>query len=125
MPDPHLATWVRYLVRPSHESQEAALWGVTRRRAQLLADQRVEPGTPVLLDLPGPQPGCSRTRLARVASAHPSGAGDYFLYCQFATRLSHRSLLLIRGELGSWGAPPPPSPGAETAPPRSAGNEQG
>jgi hypothetical protein len=33
-------------------------------------------------------------------SARASGAGDYFLQCRFATPLSHRSLILLRQELG-------------------------
>ena len=100
MLDSRPPAWVRYLVRPSYQSRDAALWDLSRRQVRLLADQPVEPGTPVLLELPGPQPGYRRAHLARVASAQPSGAGDYFLQCQFATPLSQRSLILIRRELG-------------------------
>jgi hypothetical protein len=52
-----VAAHVRYLVRPSYQSRSADLWGLSRQSAGVVADQPLEPGTPVLLELPGPQPG--------------------------------------------------------------------
>jgi hypothetical protein len=81
------------------------LWGALYRlspsSAGLLADRAPEPGTPVLLDLPGAWGG--RGRLARVESAVPWGEGRYMLGCRFAHPLSHNGLALIREVLDAAG----------------------
>jgi hypothetical protein len=103
MPTSHqpssVAARVRYLVRPSYRPLWAALHRLTPSSAGLLAERPPEPGTPVLLELPGP--GLPRGRLAHVESAEPAPAGGYLLRCRFARPLSHNGLAVIRRGLAS------------------------
>ena len=91
-------TWVRYLVRPSYQPREAALWGVSRSGARLLAADALEPGTTVLLELPG---RCCQ--LARVTSAESAGEEGHFVQCRFARPLDTQGLSLVLGELAHIG----------------------
>ena len=87
---------VRYLVRPFYRPLSAALHRLTPTSAGLVVDWLPAPGTPVLLELPGP--GLPRGRLARVESAECAASG-YLVRCRFATPLSHHGFATIRREL--------------------------
>jgi hypothetical protein len=84
---PHLhpphAAWVRYLVRPSFAARRAVLRGLSPGAAGLLAEEGLEPGTLLLLELPGSRPEDVHSRLARVWSAEPRESGGYLLRCRF------------------------------------------
>jgi hypothetical protein len=82
---PHAAVWVRYLVRPSFANCRGVLRGLSPGAAGLVADQRLEPGTVLLLELPAPEPGEIWSRRAHVCSAEPCGPGRYLLRCRFTT----------------------------------------
>jgi hypothetical protein len=94
---------VRYVVRPSYRPRGAALWGLSRRGALLSTDQALEAGTPVLLELPGPQPASRCARLARVTLAESAGAEGYVVQCRFAKPLEPEGLSLILRELAPGG----------------------
>jgi hypothetical protein len=94
---------VRYLVRPSFQSREAALWGVSRRVARLLTARALEPGTAVLLELSGPESACPCSQLARVTSAERAGEEGYVVQCRFARPLDTPGFSLILRELAQVG----------------------
>jgi hypothetical protein len=98
-PSPHpVAVPVRYLVRPSFQPREAALWDVSRRGARLLAADALEPGMTVLLELPGPESSSPSNQLARVTSAECAGEQGHFVQCRFARPLDTQGLsLILRG----------------------------
>jgi hypothetical protein len=80
---PPRAAWVRYLVRPSFAARRAVLRGLSPGCAGLLAEEGLEPGTLLLLELPGSRPEDVHSRLARVWSAEPRESGGYLLRCRF------------------------------------------
>jgi hypothetical protein len=84
---PHLpfprVVWVRYLVRPSFRARRAVLRGITPGCAVLLAEEELEPGTLLLLELPASSMEYMRSRLARVCSAESRECGGYLLRCRF------------------------------------------
>jgi hypothetical protein len=92
------STWVRYLVRPLYQPREAALWGVSRGGARLLTADALEPGTTVLLELPGPEPTSRRRQLAHVTSAESAGEG-HFVQCRFDKPLDAQGLSFVHREL--------------------------
>jgi hypothetical protein len=94
---------VRYLVRPSYQPREAALWGVSRRGARLLVADALEPGTTLLLELPGPASMAPCSQLARVTSGEGAGEQGYFVQCRFARPLDSQGLSLILQELAHVG----------------------
>jgi hypothetical protein len=94
--------WVRYLVRPSYQPRQAALWGVSRGGTLLLAADALEPGTTVLLELPGPEPTSRFCQLARVSSAESAGLG-HLVQCRFARPLDARGLSFVHRELALFG----------------------
>ena len=94
---------VRFLVRPSYQPREAALWGVSRRGARLLTADTLEPETPVLLELPGPEPTSRYCQLARVTSAESAGEERHLVQCRFARPLDTQGLSYIHRELALVG----------------------
>jgi hypothetical protein len=82
----HGAVWVRYLVRPSYANCRGSLSGLSLASADLVTEEWLEPGTVVLVELPGSDPGEVRSARARVCSAERWGPGRYLLRCQFTTR---------------------------------------
>ena len=86
---PHASVWVRYLVKPSYANCRGVLRIISPDSAALLADERLAPGAVVLLELPGPEPGDVRLRLALVWSAEPSRCGRYLLRCRFTAASDH------------------------------------
>src|SRR5437868_15475441 len=93
---PHAAAWVRYLVRPSYAARRGVLRGLSAGCAGLLAEEGLEPGTLVLLELPGSHMEYVRSRLARVSSAEPRGPGHYLLRCHFTGPPSDRGRAVTR-----------------------------
>jgi hypothetical protein len=99
---PHLhlarAARVRYLVRPSFAARWGVLRGLSPGCAGLLAEEGLEPGTLVLLELPGSHTEYVRSRLARVSSAEPWESGGYLLRCRFTGPRSDQDRPLTRAE---------------------------
>jgi hypothetical protein len=98
-PRPRITARVRYLVRPYYRPLCAGLHRLSPSSAGLVAEQQPEPGTPVLLELPGP--GLPRGRLALVESAEPAGDGRFLLVCRFTLPLSQNGLTIIRQQLAA------------------------
>ena len=86
----HASVWVRYLVRPSYANRRGVLRGLSPASVGLVTEERLEPGTVVLLELPGSDWWEVRTGRACVWSAEPWGAGRYLLRCRFSTPLDHQ-----------------------------------
>ena len=88
---------VRYVARSTFRGGWAVLQDISISGVGLLLGHRPEPGTVVLLQLPGPVPGVTHTRLARVVRTQPRGH-NWFAGCQFTPPLSEAELDSLRPE---------------------------
>ena len=88
---------VRYLVRPSFRGGWAGLQDIAAGGVALLLGHRPEPGTVVLLQLPGRRPGDTHTRLARVVRVEESGP-NWLAGCVFTPPLSEADLAALQAD---------------------------
>ena len=91
---------VRYLVRASFRGGWAVLQDISASGVGLLLGHRPEPGTVILLQLSGPTPGMTHTRLARVVRTEPRGP-NWLAGCQFTPPLSEADLAALRPSVGN------------------------
>jgi hypothetical protein len=91
---------VRYEVQPSFRGGWAGLLDIASGGVGLLLGHRPEPGTVVLLQLPGPGPGDTHTRLARVVRTEPRGL-NWIAGCEFTPPLSETDLAALQPEVGT------------------------
>ena len=96
----HPAPVVRFVVRPFFRAHRAALRDVSATGAGLVLWLPLQPGTVLLLQLPGPGEGETHTRLARVCSVVPQAGLNYRVGCRFVSPLT-------AAELAALTQPPP------------------
>jgi hypothetical protein len=86
---------VRFVVRPFFRAHRAALRDISATGAGLVLWLPLQPGTVLLLQLPGPGEGETHTRLARVCSVVPQAGLNYRVGCRFASPLSAAELAAL------------------------------
>jgi hypothetical protein len=86
---------VRYVVRSSFRGGWAVLQDISPGGVGLLLGHRPEAGTVILLQLSGPAPGDTHTRLARVLRTEPRGP-NWVAGCEFTPPLSEAELEALR-----------------------------
>jgi hypothetical protein len=87
----HALPAVRYLLAPSMRPGAALLYDLTAEGVALLAGTPLEPGTALLLQLPGP-PHARPTHSARVAHATAFGPNVWLVGCRLTAALSAEDL---------------------------------
>jgi hypothetical protein len=94
---------VRYLVRPSFRNGWALIEDVSAGGVGLLLGEAAAPGTVLLIQLPGSQPGEAPNRLGRVVHARALPDGYWVVGCQFNRPLADEELAAVLLELGRYG----------------------
>jgi hypothetical protein len=87
---------VRYLVRPSYQSDWALPTDLCAGGIGLVLGQSVKAGAVLLVRLEGFRPGEPVTRLARVVHAVRQEDGNWHAGCEFFTALTGRDLARLR-----------------------------
>jgi hypothetical protein len=88
----HPAPIVRFVVRPFYRVHRAALRDISTTGVGLTLWLQLQPGTVLLVQLPGPGAGETHARLARVCRVEPEPGLNYRVGCRFASPLSAKEL---------------------------------
>jgi PilZ domain-containing protein len=87
---------VRFVRRLSFRPAQAYLVDVSAGGVGLLVGRRVEPGTILLLQLPGPPEASFQPRLACVVNIRPYVGGGWILGCELDAPLDEEELATVR-----------------------------
>jgi hypothetical protein len=97
---------VRFLVQPSFQFGTGCLKDLSATSICVDYESALEPGSTLVVQLPGRRKGSSLTRVARVVRSTPAESGRWLIACQLTYRLSDEEM----GTLLSAPAPADPPP---------------